>query len=143
MREITSSKMVVLATKKTIQSHLYEQPNCIGIACPKFVKYLENNPNHDCKKAIHHYLKKHQDAQTLVLGCTHYQLLKEEIVRYFQHPIKIIDSSEEIANQLSIKNSSLQIDLYVTKINDKIKKNIAIILQGFTYQIHLLDEPIH
>ncbi len=37
------SKILVLATKKTIKSEVYKSNNTICISCPKFVKIIENS----------------------------------------------------------------------------------------------------
>jgi glutamate racemase len=41
-----------------------------------------------------------QNIQALVLGCTHYPLIKTAISTHFQHKIPIIDSSQVVANTL-------------------------------------------
>lgn len=84
--------------------------------------------------------KKYPNAKTIVLGCTHYQLLKETIQNHFLHPITIIDSSEELVRQLSFKNSPLKIDLYVTKLTRRIQKNIATLLKNESYQLQKIKK---
>lgn len=37
---------------------------------------------------------------TLVLGCTHFPLLKDEIARCFQHTVQLVDSGKAIANRV-------------------------------------------
>lgn len=138
--ESSSSNLIVLATKRTIQSKVYGFQKCNLVACPRFVKKIEKNPQSDYHKVVCHYLKKYPDAKTIVLGCTHYQLLKETIQNHFLHPITIIDSSEELVRQLSFKNSPLKIDLYVTKLTRRIQKNIATLLKNESYQLQKIKK---
>ena len=125
--------ILVLATKRTIKSEVYQFKNCNTIACPKFVKYIEDNPQKNMDKVIRHYLKKYQDIETIVLGCTHYHLLIPQIKNYIKHPLTFIDSSMLLVNQLKINSEPLQVDLYVTKLTKKIKNNIQIILGDIPY----------
>jgi glutamate racemase len=38
-----------------------------------------------------------QSIKALILGCTHYPLIKKEIAHYYQNEVEIIDSSEIVA----------------------------------------------
>ena len=51
---------------------------------------------------IEEYLKnlKGRQIDTLVLGCTHYPILKQEIRKYMGDGITLVDSAEAISNQL-------------------------------------------
>src|SRR5208337_4189540 len=43
---------------------------------------------------------KKMDIDTLVLGCTHYSLLKDEINNYFEIKVNILDSAEGVTKRI-------------------------------------------
>lgn len=130
-----NKKILVLSTKKTMDSQVYHFENTTNLACPKFVEELEKNPNAKKIKSIHRYLHKYKDFEMIVLGCTHYFLLKEQIQNYFHKKIEFIDSSQELANHIQFKNDTLHVELYVTKLNRRIKKNIKMLLEPVLFSL--------
>ena len=114
-----NKKIGVLGTEGTINSNSYikEMKKLAQIeahqqACPLFVPIVEeglincNFTNAVVQKYIQPLLNKKID--TLVLGCTHYPLLKKVIKRNIKENITIIDSaqaiSKEVKNILTQKN---------------------------------------
>jgi glutamate racemase len=73
-------------------------------ACPLFVPLVEeewfNNP--ETEKIAKEYLKPLQKAKvdTLILGCTHYPMLKKTIKKIMGAKVKIVDSAEEVAKEV-------------------------------------------
>ena len=51
---------------------------------------------------INEYLKKPllQEISALILGCTHYPLIKEQVSNYYNGNVEVIDSSEIVAKSL-------------------------------------------
>jgi glutamate racemase len=51
------------------------------------------------ESVIHTYLSdKHlKRIKALILGCTHYPLIKNQILHYYQNRVEVIDSSEIVA----------------------------------------------
>src|SRR5690625_6726849 len=47
-------------------------------------------------------LKQNKSLDTLVLGCTHYPLIAEEIQEIFGEDVNVISSSEETAREVSV-----------------------------------------
>ena len=43
------------------------------------------------------------DIKALILGCTHYPLIKEEVTNFLEHKVEALDSSEITANFLGQK----------------------------------------
>ena len=104
--------VLVLATQATIQSHAYAHAlNALGLkatekACPLLVPLVEegwtNHPvtNEVIKIYLTEALTEAPNAQTLLLGCTHYPLLEPAIARVLAalgHPLTIIDSAHATA----------------------------------------------
>lgn len=106
--------VIVLATTGTVNSGAYTE-SILSIdnnfkvksrACPKFVPLVEEMRYKDqvvSRIVIHQTLKDLYDsaADTVILGCTHYPLLAEEIRVYFGSGKKVIDSGYETARDVS------------------------------------------
>ena len=110
--ETTQNKRVgVIATESTIQSGLYQQLiteadpviTVYGKPCPLFVPLVENGYFNDgnpvTKLIIAEYLQELKDAgvDTLILGCTHYPLLKKMIGDFMGDEVHLVDSGKVTA----------------------------------------------
>src|SRR5699024_7219053 len=77
------------------------------LACPTFVPmiesgdYLRNNPLEEIRKVLMP-LKQNKSLDTLVLGCTHYPLIAEEIQEIFGEDVIVISSIEETEREGSV-----------------------------------------
>ena len=123
-------KLLVFGTNKTIESHIFKKEikNIIEVATPEFVMMIENNKIKS--KIIKKYLKDYKDISGLVLGCTHYPLLIKEFKRNLNKKVKIIDMGKVLVDGLNISNDSkYSLELYFTKIDDKLKSNIKRIIK--------------
>lgn len=102
----------LIGTKRTILSEVYDKKikeqnadiQLNSLATPLLVPMIEegyfNNKisheiieeylNNDCLKGI----------EALILGCTHYPLIKNEIIELTRNEIDVIDSAEVVANSL-------------------------------------------
>ena len=102
----------VIGTRATIKSRIYEEkmqalrPGCrvFGTPCPLLVPLVEEGwlNKRETKMIVRRYLHplKMKNIDTLVLGCTHYPLLKKLIQPRIGKGVKVIDSSREIAADL-------------------------------------------
>lgn len=107
----TQNKRVgIIATKATVDSQAYHvsiqdidaRVSVFGKPCPLFVPLVEEGRESDdaaVKLITSEYLSelKKNDIDTLVLGCTHYPLLKKAIQTEIGANVKVIDSSTETA----------------------------------------------
>ena len=111
----TKNKRVgVIGTEGTVKSSAYEKEikkynksiNCFSQACPLFVPLVEEGWNNGkiTEDIINVYLKNLVDKKidTIILGCTHYPLLKETIKKVIGNKINIIDSANAVA--LAVKS---------------------------------------
>lgn len=108
-----SGRIGVIGTAGTVASGAYERAiralrpdaQVIAVACPLFVPLVEEGWfDHAAAELIaHEYLAPLQDAaiDVLVLGCTHYPLLKPLLARVMGSGVKLIDSAEEVANAVA------------------------------------------
>lgn len=104
----------IFATPGTIRSHTYEleiaklHPDIqvTGIACPMWVPLVENNEAHMpgadyfVKQKIEEMLATDPAIDSVILGCTHYPLLLDKIVKHIPTSIKIIPQGEYVASSL-------------------------------------------
>jgi glutamate racemase len=106
----TQNKRIgVIGTKATIKSRTYElelkqlEPGVqvTALACPLFVPFVEEGwlGGDVVLRVVQHYLKplKKAGVDTLILGCTHYPLLKPLIQKVMGRNVTLIDSAKQVA----------------------------------------------
>ena len=109
----TTGDVLVIATDATVQSHAYkaacatQKLRAFEKACPLLVPLVEEGwvNHHVTDEVIRIYLSELiTDAKadtlkpdTLVLGCTHYPLLRQNIERAVPQGMRVIDSAESTA----------------------------------------------
>jgi glutamate racemase len=109
-----NKKVVVIGTEATVSSHAYLkalQTRALQArekACPLLVPLVEEGwIEHSVTEQIAHiYLGEafadgFHDADVLVLGCTHYPLLKPLLHRVAPKHVKIVDSAESTAHAVA------------------------------------------
>lgn len=137
-----NKKIGVIGTEGTIKSSAYEKEikkydnkiNCFSQACPLFVPLVEEGWNNGkiTKDIIKVYLKNLVDKKidTIILGCTHYPLLKNTIKKVIGKKINIVDSANAVAlvvKKLLTEKDLLKVDgksaykFYVSDGPDKFK----------------------
>ncbi|GAB6182422.1 glutamate racemase [Thermodesulfovibrio hydrogeniphilus] len=149
LKATKNGKIGVIGTEATIRSKAYEKKikeksqsfEVLSKPCPLFVPLVEEGilegPIADL--VIERYLKelKESSIDTLILGCTHYPLLKNSIHKYMEQ-INLVDSAEEAArtvreiltekNLLNTTNKSRSIKFYVTDDPERFRKIAEIFL---------------
>jgi glutamate racemase len=107
----TKDRIGVIGTEATINSGAYQDllrniihgATIIAQPCPLFVPLVEEGwtDGSITKEIIKKYLKtfKRRHVDTLVLGCTHYPLLKQLIGEYLGDETVLIDSAVETAKE--------------------------------------------
>lgn len=120
----------VIATNATIKSQIFSKnvnKNIKEVACPNFVPIIENNDLDSLNSWFDIYFNDLNDCDLIVLGCTHYPIIKENINNYFGGKIKLLDMADCIKN---ISNDGIKsLELNFSKLDDKIKSNINNILK--------------
>ena len=104
-----SGKIGVIATRATIHSRAYERAieelnsevEVFSAACPLLVPLIEEGWLDDpiTESVIARYLEKmlRHGVDTLVLGCTHYPLLRDAIQRFTGPGVTLVDSAQNTA----------------------------------------------
>lgn len=108
----SQEKVGLIGTKQTIQSGVYKQKvnqlnrgiELKSLATPLLVPMIEENffRNSIREGIIEAYLSREEikDIKSLILGCTHYPLIKEPIQEYYKSKVQVLDSSEIVAKSL-------------------------------------------
>ncbi|WKV13847.1 glutamate racemase [Marivirga harenae] len=108
----SKQKVGLIGTKQTVNSNAYElklkqlnpDVELKSLATPLLVPmieegFFENRISHDIIEAyLHHDELKHIEA--LILGCTHYPLIKNEIDKFYNGGVDILDSASIVAKRL-------------------------------------------
>jgi len=105
-----AKKVGVLATESTASSHIYRAElkklnpklKVLETAAPLLVPIIENNAEKFAEPFLKEYLKpilKFQ-SDSLVLGCTHYPILKKQIKQLLPKKVKIYSQEEIIPEKL-------------------------------------------
>ncbi|MBI3601448.1 MAG: glutamate racemase [Candidatus Omnitrophica bacterium] len=104
-----SKKVGIIATSSTIKSGQYARRlkvfeprvRVMSQPCPLFVPLVEEGwlANDITRRVAHEYLDELKKAgvDTLILGCTHYPLLKRTIASVMGPGVMLIDSAREVA----------------------------------------------
>jgi glutamate racemase len=96
----------VIGTKATIGSGAYQRRLEVrGVrvwaqACPMLVHAVEEGlaDSAEAELLVRHYLKGRPEIDTLILGCTHYPLLRPAIQRIVGDDVTLVDSAEATAD---------------------------------------------
>ncbi|MBU2540013.1 glutamate racemase [Patescibacteria group bacterium] len=135
-----NKKIGIIGTPGTIKSGAYKKKlikldsdlKFFSTACPLFVPLVEEGwiDEKVTKEIIKKYLLplKEKNIDTLILGCTHYPLLKEAIAEVIGKKVKIINPAESLAKKLKefLENRP--------EVKNKIKK-------GSKHKFFFSDEP--
>jgi len=109
------STVGVIGTKRTISSGSYEKgfsekapgTRIVSLATPLLVPMIEEGFIFDdiSNAIIRAYLsdKKLAGIQALVLGCTHYPLIRNQISKFYNFDIEVVDSARVVAMYLRDK----------------------------------------
>ena len=161
IEELKSNKIGIIGTNATIESGIYEKKikeikkKCIisSLATPLLAPMIESR-FHDAsikKQIIATFLnhKKLKSIDTLILGCTHYPLIKKEINEIYNNKIEIVSSLESIGkhieSQLKIKKlmntnkSEKKHEFYISDLTISFQENAK---SFFKKEINLKEKNI-
>lgn len=145
----------VIATRATIKSNIYAEKiyqlkpeiKVQSLATPLLVPMIEEGFFNDqiSNTLIHTYLSdpQLQGIDSLILGCTHYPLIRNEIAAFYEPEISIIDNTEIVANHLQKELKQMNLlntnepephRFYVSDFTDSFEKSTKLF---FGHQIQL------
>ncbi len=108
----------VVATKGTINARAYQSRlENVGLrvwsqACPMFVPLVEEGlaDSPEAELIVKHYLKdRPSDLEVLILGCTHYPMLKNVIANELGAGVVIVDSASVTASETALELSEMRL----------------------------------
>ena len=113
-------KTLVMATKGTLNSekflalyHKYDNNNTILLPCSGLADLIEKGNMEEVDKYLKNNLSEYKGVNNVVLGCTHYPLIKNNIkkilgdVKFFDGSVGV---SKELLRQLKLKGINYSID---------------------------------
>ena len=107
-------KVGLIATKTTVESGVYQEKlnrrnpelEIEVLATPLLAPMIEEGFSQDkiSHTVIENYLSnpKFKDIDALILGCTHYVLIADEISEFFDGKVKLFDSTDILASKLKV-----------------------------------------
>lgn len=129
-----NEKIGVIGTRGTINSGAYAVP--FSKPCPLFVPFIEEGEisGEPLKLIAKSYLSdfKKDGIDTLIMGCTHYPIIKETIEKVLNDNIRLIDPGVSVAQELKeylVMNKMLNVqesiggkEYYVTDYTERFVK---------------------
>lgn len=151
----------VIATKATISTNIYKRklvelkPDIVvdQLATPLLAPMIEEGfvANNISKAVLDNYLghTELKNIEALLLACTHYPLIRSAIDEFYQHKIKIFDSTVVVATEvkkllqenhlLNEMNAQPSHHFYVSDYTDSFEQTTKVF---FGKSVHLEYEPI-
>jgi glutamate racemase len=144
-------KIGVIGTKRTITSGTYEQKvtgkspdtSIISLATPLFVPMIEEGFIFDdiSNAIIRTYLsdKSLAGIQALILGCTHYPIIRNQINKFFNFNVEVVDSARivsgvmrEVLEKNNLLNDSgvVRDQFFVSDYTDYFEKIARMFFEG-------------
>ncbi|WP_243342976.1 glutamate racemase [Anaerococcus sp. AGMB09787] len=140
--------LLVLATKATVDSHFYRDniekvgKKVYEVAGYNLVDLIENNQIESPKmdESLEEYLDLANKIQipNILLGCTHFPLIKDEIGRKLTYEVNIIDPADYILDKIETNDNDLKIKIFLSQ-KSKIAESIIQSLIKFDYSLTYVD----
>ena len=156
--KINKKKIGVMATAGTIRSKGWEKElskkipelDLQSVACPLLAPMVEEGwyKNKIAKLAVKEYIKSFKNREALILGCTHYPLLKEIIQKQLGKKVEVINIGTYVAQEVEkilkkqdmlSQSSQTTLQIYLTETEHKFNE-VASILLGENIEAKLVKE---
>jgi glutamate racemase len=142
----------IIGTKQTVNSNIYRKKidalqkdiTLKSLATPLLAPMIEEGffNNNISESIIHEYLKnvELEGIEALILGCTHYPLIKTQIENYYKGKVSVLDTSEIVAKSLEkyLVDNHIK-TFYVSDYTTSFETSTKIF---FGEQIHLEHYPL-
>jgi len=150
-KKYENKKIGVIGTKATIKSNVYQEKinkkfissKVCSLETPLLAPMIEEGFfNQDISMRI---IKKYlnniiiNNIDSLILACTHYPLIKEEIVKYYKNKVEVIDSSIITANYINNElkkhhiintDSKSSYNFIVSNLTESFSKSASLFFKG-------------
>lgn len=120
----------VMATKATCKNHAYKKiiegrssKKVYEESCPKLVDYIEegilSGEKIDSQLKDYLAIANEMKIKNIILGCTHYPIIKKTIEKNLTYKANIIDPAKVLARDIVFdEDKNLNIEIYMTDINE-------------------------
>lgn len=130
-----NNKIGVWATDATIKSNKYQEALannaiCYPVKASDLVVLIENNLISDTIPLVRNHLNEIKDADTLILGCTHFPLLCD-VIEEINNDLNLVSSNQPVCVALkefldqndlnNYDNNNQIIDLFTTKYDGELE----------------------
>lgn len=124
---VNGKKIGVVATSVTVQSHIYRAElhkinpdlHIEEVSAPKLVPSIEGNDFAAAEKLATEYAAEFHNIDNLILGCTHYPLVKDYFRKALPDSVKIISQDELIGAKLqNYLERHVEIDITLSRNAD-------------------------
>ncbi|SFU98375.1 glutamate racemase [Pontibacter akesuensis] len=150
----------LIGTKQTVNSNVYRKKvdeldrniKLQSLATPLLAAMIEEGFFNDSisESVIHAYLSDPHlhDIEALILGCTHYPLIKKQIEQYYEGQVDVLDASQIVAQHVKayLEQNNLAADklsgdhtFYVSDFTRSFEESTRIF---FKRQVHLEHYPL-
>lgn len=144
-----NKKVGVIGTEATIRSKMYSRTirtmdpevEVVGKPCPLFVPLVEEGfaKHKIAEEVVDYYLAsmKESGIDTMILGCTHYPLLRSRIMKYLGEEIRLVNPAYETAMELKqlLKKLDLQNDSGKAEVEREAEESCA----NGSYEFYVSD----
>jgi len=132
-----NANILLIGTNATVSSKAYENAllqlgfsNLHAKATPLFVQLVEENilEGKVIEAAFEHYFSTLKTPDALILGCTHFPLLKESLHKYFGEQTQLIHSGDAIVEHLEqifdfkTRHQNPELKFFASENPDALKK---------------------
>jgi len=134
-KKYRSGRIGVIGTKGTISTRIYPRKiealnpelRVASRATPLLASMIEEGffNNKISQAVVHSYLEHPtlKDIQALVLGCTHYPLIRKEVEAFYNNGVEVLDSGQRVAEE----------------VREILKKHKALAKGPASYTFHVSD----
>ncbi|NJL23903.1 MAG: glutamate racemase [Calothrix sp. SM1_5_4] len=150
VKKSTRGRIGVLGTRATIYSEAYPkairkllpEAQVFQQACPLWVPLVEEGWINDpiTNLIVYRYLNpvNAQNVDTLIMGCTHYPVLKQSIARAAGPAVTLVDSSEGLIEDLSVLEMKEdgpegKIQVLCTDFSPRLEETIRLLLSPLRF----------
>ena len=149
-------KVLVLATTITVSGDLIKKrindlnanDDVILMKADELVRLVQSEDFENNKEKVDNYLKnvlsnfKDEEISHIVLGCTHFPCVNDNIIRVMGNNVKILDSSSNLALKLKengVSEGSTSIKVLCTKDEKSFTSAAKSILSGKDITVEVID----
>ena len=136
-KSVDDEKTLVMATKATINSdkfktlyNTYDNHNTILLSCSGLADLIEEGNKDKIIDYLNNKIGEYKGVKNVVLGCTHYPLIKDEItkvlgdVNFYDGSLGVAKHTKEVMEERELITNSGQSIIFVDSDNNPNKKEL-------------------